>query len=112
MCTGSGSCDEWNRTETYHPRHTRTELRGGGGRPATDRDQEHSSPTELDQGEEDVASLRAARSSGGAALVFNYLPMYGVLIAFVDHRWGKGVFGPTWNNFEHFRLICEHPYFG
>jgi ABC-type polysaccharide transport system permease subunit len=44
--------------------------------------------------------------------VFNYLPMYGVLIAFVDYRWGRGVFGSTWNNFEHFRLIYEHPYFG
>ena len=22
--------------------------------------------------------------------VFNYLPMYGVLIAFVDYRWGRG----------------------
>ena len=44
--------------------------------------------------------------------VFHYLPMYGVLISFVDYRWGKGVFGSAWNNFAHFRLIFNNPFFG
>ena len=44
--------------------------------------------------------------------IFQYVPMYGVLISFVDYRWGKGVFGSPWNNFAHFRLIFDHPYFG
>ena len=44
--------------------------------------------------------------------IFRYIPMYGVLIAFVDYRWGKSLFTSAWNNFEYFKLIYQNPFFG
>lgn len=37
--------------------------------------------------------------------VFNYIPIYGILIAFTDFRAADGVFGSPWNNFAHFKLL-------
>ncbi len=37
--------------------------------------------------------------------VFNYLPMYGVLIAFKDYNFSDGILGSEWNNFEHFKIL-------
>ena len=34
--------------------------------------------------------------------VFNYAPMYGVIVAFKDFRYADGILGSDWNNFEHF----------
>lgn len=46
------------------------------------------------------------------AIIFRYLPMYGVLIAFKDYRWGWGVLRSPWNNFEHFKTLFSSPFFG
>lgn len=45
-------------------------------------------------------------------IIFNYIPMYGVLIAFKDYRWGSGIFRSPWNDFEHFRMLFENPFLG
>ncbi|WP_218033924.1 ABC transporter permease [Paenibacillus koleovorans] len=37
--------------------------------------------------------------------LFNYIPMYGVLIAFKTFRVADGIWGSTWNDFEHFRTL-------
>lgn len=36
-------------------------------------------------------------------LVFNYLPMYGVLIAFKNYRFVDGIYGSEWNQFLYYR---------
>ncbi len=38
-------------------------------------------------------------------LVFNYLPMFGLVIAFKDYRFAKGIFGSEWVGFNNFRFI-------
>ena len=53
LWTGSRGCHEWC-TEREHPRHDRGQLGGGDGRPATTPGYAHSSPADLDQGEEDA----------------------------------------------------------
>jgi putative aldouronate transport system permease protein len=45
-------------------------------------------------------------------VIFHYLPMYGMLIAFKDYRWGWGVLKSPWNNFEHFKIFFSSPFFG
>jgi len=37
--------------------------------------------------------------------VFNYMPMFGLVIAFKDYRFAKGVFGSEWVAFRNFRFI-------
>ena len=44
--------------------------------------------------------------------IFRYIPMYGILIAFVDYRWGKSLFASAWNNFEYFKMIFNNPFIG
>ena len=44
-------------------------------------------------------------------VVFDYIPMYGVLIAFKDFKINKGIIGSDWNNFEHFRKFFNDLYF-
>ncbi|WP_274363147.1 ABC transporter permease [Paenibacillus thermotolerans] len=40
--------------------------------------------------------------------IFNYLPMYGILIAFKNFSPGLGIWGSPWNHFEHFsRLFSD-----
>ena len=48
---------------------------------------------------------------GVLLLVFKYVPMYGVIIAFKDFRIGSGIWGSPWNNFDHFLLAFTNPYF-
>ena len=43
--------------------------------------------------------------------IFNYIPMYGVLIAFKDYKISRGIWASPWNNFEHFKLVFEDPFF-
>jgi len=44
-------------------------------------------------------------------IIFRYVPMYGVLIAFKDYRISKGIVGSSWNNFRHFRMLFTSPFF-
>ncbi|WP_344909655.1 ABC transporter permease [Amphibacillus indicireducens] len=44
-------------------------------------------------------------------LIFNYLPMYGVLIAFKDYSVRDGILGSDWVGFEHFRSFLSSPNF-
>ena len=39
----------------------------------------------------------------GLLFIFNYIPMYGVIIAFKDFSLGAGTWGSPWNNFQHFK---------
>ncbi|NSW89373.1 MAG: sugar ABC transporter permease [Firmicutes bacterium] len=36
-------------------------------------------------------------------LVFDYLPMYGVLISFKNFKYADGILGSKWNNFKHYK---------
>jgi putative aldouronate transport system permease protein len=38
-------------------------------------------------------------------VVFKYAPMYGIIIAFKDYRFGSGILGSKWNGFEHFATM-------
>lgn len=44
-------------------------------------------------------------------LLFHYLPMYGVLIAFKNYNIGKGVWGSDWVGFKWFAKFLVDPYF-
>lgn len=44
-------------------------------------------------------------------IIFRYIPIYGLIIAFKDYRYNLGFWGSPWNNFEHFRLLFESPFF-
>lgn len=43
--------------------------------------------------------------------IFNYLPMYGVQIAFKDFRTSLGIWGSDWVGFKHFTRFVEFPNF-
>lgn len=38
-------------------------------------------------------------------IVFSYIPMYGVVLAFKEFDYSKGILGSPWNNFENFRDV-------
>mgnify|MGYP005834482973 CR=1 FL=1 len=38
-------------------------------------------------------------------LIFNYIPMYGVIIAFKNFSFTKGIMGSPWNDFENFKTL-------
>lgn len=40
-------------------------------------------------------------------IIFSYLPMPGIIIAFQNFNFGKGIFGSEWNGFENFRYFFE-----
>ena len=44
-------------------------------------------------------------------LIFNYLPMYGVLMAFQNFSPINGIWGSPWVGFEHFRVFFNGPFF-
>lgn len=39
--------------------------------------------------------------------VFSYVPMYGVLLAFKEFDYSKGIMGSPWNDFENFRNVIS-----
>ena len=44
-------------------------------------------------------------------VVFRYVPMYGVLIAFKDYNYYDGILRSPWNQFQHFRWLFQDPFF-
>ena len=44
-------------------------------------------------------------------IVFQYLPMYGVVIAFKDYRVSKGILGSDWVGLKHFIRFVTYPEF-
>ena len=43
--------------------------------------------------------------------IFNYIPMYGVQIAFKNYRTSLGIWGSEWIGFEHFIRFVNYPVF-
>lgn len=44
-------------------------------------------------------------------IIFKYIPIYGILMAFKNFRYADGILGSPWNNFEHFKTIFKDPFF-
>ncbi len=44
-------------------------------------------------------------------ILFNYVPMYGVQIAFKDFRASRGIIGSSWVGFKHFERFISYPNF-
>jgi len=44
-------------------------------------------------------------------IIFHYLPIYGVLLAFKDFKITQGILGSPWAGFEHFSKILNDSYF-
>ncbi|MBP3962921.1 ABC transporter permease [Paenibacillus lignilyticus] len=44
-------------------------------------------------------------------VVFNYIPMYGVVLAFKDYRFMDGILGSPWVGLKHFDKLFADPYF-
>lgn len=44
-------------------------------------------------------------------LVYKYLPMYGLIIAFKDFNFMKGIMGSPWVGFKHFEFLFSYPDF-
>ncbi len=47
-----------------------------------------------------------------ALIIFRYVPMYGVLMAFEKYMPAKGILGSKWVGFQHFVNFFHSPYFG
>jgi putative aldouronate transport system permease protein len=45
-------------------------------------------------------------------LIYRYVPMWGVIIAFQDFRLWQGIGGSPWVGLEHFQTFFQAPYFG
>lgn len=43
--------------------------------------------------------------------VFSYGPMYGILLAFKDYNYGKGILGSDWAGFRYFQQMFSDSYF-
>lgn len=46
-----------------------------------------------------------------ALFIFNYIPIYGIIIAFKDFKPTLGIIRSPWNNFLHFKDFFANPYF-
>lgn len=45
-------------------------------------------------------------------IMFQYIPKFGVILAFKDFNYRRGIFGSEWNGFENFRFLFESGQFG
>ena len=45
-------------------------------------------------------------------VLFHYVPMYGIIIAFKDYTMSEGILGSKWVGFTHFSLMLRLPSFG
>ena len=45
-------------------------------------------------------------------IIFHYIPIYGIIIAFKDYKFNLGFWRSPWNNFYHFKRIFASVYFG
>ena len=45
-------------------------------------------------------------------VIFRYIPIYGVTIAFKEFDISRGILLSPWNNFKYFRWLFEDPFFG
>jgi putative aldouronate transport system permease protein len=43
--------------------------------------------------------------------IFAYIPMYGIIVAFKDFSFAKGIWGSRWVGFEHFMVFFKSMYF-
>ena len=39
--------------------------------------------------------------------IFNYIPMFGVVIAFKDYKYSEGIFGSKWVGLDNFKLFVQ-----
>lgn len=46
-----------------------------------------------------------------ALIIFHYVPIYGVLMAFQNYKPSLGIFGSKWVGLEHFKTFVTYPYF-
>ena len=44
-------------------------------------------------------------------IIFKYIPMVGILMAFEDYKVAKGLFGSTWIGLDKFRELIAAPQF-
>ena len=44
-------------------------------------------------------------------IIFSYIPMYGVILAFKDYSPFQGIWGSDWVGLEHFQRFFNSPYF-
>lgn len=44
-------------------------------------------------------------------IIFHYIPMYGVIIAFKDFKFKTGIWNSAWVGFKHFKILFESPDF-
>ncbi|MDQ6419551.1 ABC transporter permease subunit [Paenibacillus sp. LHD-117] len=44
-------------------------------------------------------------------VVFHYYPLYGIMIAFKEYSFSKGILGSSWVGFEHFEMMFHLPQF-
>ena len=42
-------------------------------------------------------------------LIFNYIPMYGLVLPFKDYKTAKGFFGSDWCGFDNFKFLIGNP---
>jgi len=41
--------------------------------------------------------------------IFSYIPMFGIIVAFKNIDYKKGIFGSPWNGFENFKFLFQFP---